>query len=777
MTRKLSRREFVRDAGGLVIGFSMLDAALAPQLLAQPAVSSMPGTVPPSPKKLESWLHILPDGGVQVFTGKLEIGMGVDTALTQIVAEELDLNPARVTFVLGDTATTTDQGGVGGSTSISQGSRPLRNVSAAARAALVQRASQQLGVPVDQLQVKDGVISVRGAGAQTVRSAGLQAGPTQITYGELASAIAAEQDLKVTGAGFALNVEGTAKPKNPATYTVVGTSVPRIDIAPKVLGTYQYITDVRVPGMLHGRVIRPAGVGATLVGVDDSPAKNIAGYVKTVVEKDFVGVVCETEWAAVKAARAVKVTWSAPLQAFPEQKDLYSYMRAAKPKATRQIPKTGDVDAALASAAKKIDARYDTPFQSHATMGPGCGVADVKSDGITTVWSGGQKPHALQKGYAQLLGVPLERVRVVWMQDAGSYGRPGFEDAGADAVLLSKAVGKPVRVQWMRHDMTAWGAKGPACVYDLAAAIDAQGNVTGVRFISRAFSGGEILYLPDAAGNYLGAQLTGIKNTTGVDEFADWGGAAPPYRFPSLDASSHVLAGFHDVASPLRSTHLRDPEGPATSFAVESFIDELAAAAGVDPLELRLKHIDEPRAKAALTAAAEKAGWDKRVSPKKNVTGDVVTGRGIALGTRNGTYVGTIAEVQVNRKTGDVKVTRIVCSHDCGLIVNPDALKSTIAANLVQSLGRTIKEEVRFDRSNVTSVDWNTYPVARASDVPPVVDIVLINRPDLPPGGAGEPSSRPTAAAIANAVFDATGARVRQIPLTPENVKAAMSRT
>jgi CO/xanthine dehydrogenase Mo-binding subunit len=229
------------------------------------------------------------------------------------------------------------------------------------------------------------------------------------------------------------------------------------------------------------------------------------------------------------------------------------------------------------------------------------------------------------------------------------------------------------------------------------------------------------------------------------------------------------------VASPLRSTHLRDPEGPATSFAVESFIDELAAAAGVDPLELRLKHIDEPRAKNALTVAAEKFGWDKRVSPKRNATGDVVTGRGIALGTRNGTYVGTIAEVQVNRKTGEVKITRLVCSHDCGLIINPDALKSTIAANLVQSLGRTTKEEVLFDRSNVTSVDWSTYRVARASDVPPVVDIVLINRPDLPPGGAGEPSSRPTAAAIANAVFDATGARVRKIPLTPENVKAALA--
>ena len=758
----ISRREFVRDAGGLVIGFSMLDVALAPRLLAQSAATA--GA--PSPKKLESWLRVLPDGGVQVFTGKLEIGMGVDTALTQIVAEELDLSPARVKFVFGDTSMTVDQGGVGGSTSVSQGSKPLRNVAAAARAALVQRASQRLGVPVDQLQVRDGVISVRSG-------AGLQA--RQITYGALAADIAASDELKVTGAGFALNVDAGAKVKDPSTYTVVGTSVPRIDMAPKILGTYHYVTDVRVPGMLHGRVVRPSGVGATLVTVDESAAKNIAGYVRTVVDKNFVGVVCDTEWAAVKAAKALKITWSAPLQAFPEQKDLYSYMRSAKPKATRQIPKTGDVDSALAGATKKIDARYDVPFQSHATMGPGCAVADVRTDGVTTVWSGGQKPHALQKGYAQLLGIPADRVRIVWMQDAGSYGRPGFEDAGADAVLLSKAVGKPVRVQWMRHDMTAWGAKGPACVFDLAGAIDTQGNVTGVRFVSRAFSGGEILYLPDAAGNYLGAQLTGIKNTTGVDEFADWGGAAPAYRFPNLDASSHVLAGFHDVASPLRSTHLRDPEGPATSFAVESFIDELAAAAGVDPLELRLKHIEEPRAKNALTVAAEKFGWDKRVSPKKNISGDVVTGRGIALGTRNGTYVGMIAEVEVNRRSGVVKVTRLVCSHDCGLIVNPDALKSTIAANLIQSLGRTTKEEVMFDRSNVTSVDWNSYKVARASDVPAVVDIVLIDRKDLPPGGAGEPSSRPTAGAIANAVFDATGVRIRQIPLSPEKVKAALS--
>jgi CO/xanthine dehydrogenase Mo-binding subunit len=763
--RGISRRAFVRNTGGLLIGFSVADSAIVPRLLEAQAAGA--GAMSPSPTRIDSWMHIEPGGGVRVFTGKLEIGMGVDTALTQIVAEELDVAPGRVSFVLADTLSTTDQGGVGGSTSISLGARPLRNAAASARAALLNLASRRLGVPADALQVKNGVVSIKTDPSKSV------------SYGELAAGpgLSGGETLKVSGAGFALNVEGTAKPKDPGAYTVVGTSVPRIDQAPKILGQYQYVTDVRVPGMLHGRVVRPAGVGAKFVSVDESSVAGIPGYVKTIVKGDFVGVVADNEWAAIKASRALKVTWSAPQQAFPEQKDLYAGMRSATPKATRASLKRGDAAAALAAAARTVKASYDFPFQSHATMGPGCAVADVHTDGVTTVWCGAQKPHALQRGFAQLLNVPADRVRVVWLQDAGSYGRPGFEDAAADAVLLSQAAGRPVRVQWMRADMTAWGTKGPACVFDLAAAIDAGGNVSGIRFESRAFSGGEVMYLPETAGNFLAAQLAGVPNTSGVDEFAQWGGEAPPYRFDNIDAVAHVLPGFFGGPSPLRSTHLRDPEGPATSFAVESFIDEIAAAAGVDPLDLRLKHIDEPRAKAALAAAAEKAGWTKRSgTPRAILPGNVSRGRGIALGTRNGTYVGTIAEVEVYRTSGIVKVTRFVCSHDCGLIVNPDALKSTIAANLVQSLGRTMTEETSFDRSNVTSVDWNSYRVAHVSDVPPVVDIVLLNRPDLPPGGAGEPSSRPTAAAIANAIFDATGARVRQVPLTPARVKAALAR-
>jgi nicotinate dehydrogenase subunit B len=761
----VSRREFVKDAGGLLIGFSLADSAVLPRVLA----AASPETIAtPSPSRLDSWLRIDKEGLVHVFTGKPEIGMGVGTAYAQIVAEELDVPVDRVVLVMGDTASTANQGGVGGSTSIMLGSKPLRNAAANARYLLTELASRRLGVPAADLEVIDGIVHVKGSAKGDASKS--------VSYAELVGAGDLNDTLKVSGDGFSLNVVGSGKPKDPSAYTIVGKPVPREDLPPKILGHFKYVTDVRVPGMLHGRVIRPSGVGATFVSVDETPAKAIPGFVKTVVKGNFVGVVAENEWAAIQAAKALKVTWTEPKQAFPEQRDLYKYMRSAPLKASKETLKRGDTAAALSNAPKKVEASYEFPFQSHATMGPGCAVADVHTDGITTVWSGGQKPHDLQRGFAELLRVPIDTVHVVWVEDAGSYGRPGFEDTAADAVLLSEAVGKPVRVQWMREDMTAWGTKGPAVVCDLAAALDAQGEATSVQFTSRAFSGGETHFRPGDAGNYLGAQLTGIPNTTGVDEFAQWGVESPPYAFQNILATAHVIPAFHDSASPLRTTHLRDPEGPATSFAAESFMDEIAAAAGADPIEFRLKHLDDPRAKAVLTAAAQKAGWDTRPSPKKGAAGgDIATGRGVGLSTRNGTYVGTVAEVEVNRMTGAVRVTRFVCAHDCGLIINPEALRTTIEANLIQSLGRSLKEEVTFDRSNVTSVDWITYPVARASDIPDRVDVILINHPELPSSGAGEPSSRATAAAIANAIFDATGARVRQAPLTPARVKAAVA--
>ncbi|HXA76880.1 MAG TPA: molybdopterin cofactor-binding domain-containing protein [Candidatus Acidoferrales bacterium] len=755
----ITRREFVRDTGGLLIGFSLADAAVLPRALAASPGDSMET---PSPDRLDAWLRIEKDGAVRVFTGKVEIGMGVETGFTQIVAEELDVAPGRVRFVMGDTSMTTDQGGVGGSTSIMLGAKPLRNVAATARFLLLKLASRRLGAPLEQLQARDGIVSIEGDASKSV------------SYGDLVRGADLNDALKVSGRGFALNVEGIGKPKDPASYTVVGKPLPRLDIAPKILGQWQYVTDVRVPGMLHGRVVRPARAGAKFVSVDEEAMKIIPGYVKTVVDGNFVGVVAESEWAAIRAAQALKVTWTGAVPVFPNQIELYDHMRSVTPKASRETVNKGDVVVALGSASRVLKARYESPFQSHATMGPGCAVADVHIDGVTTVWSGGQKPHALQQGFAELLRVPADRVRVIWVEDAGSYGRPGFEDAAADAVLLSRAVGKPVRVQWTRSDMTAWGTKGPAVICEMTAGLDPQGGVNAFRFTSHAFSGGEVMYLPSTAGNFLGAQLTGIPNTTGVDEFAQWGEECVGYAFPNVHADAHIVPGFLAVASPLRTTHLRDPEGPATTFATECFMDELAAAAGADPVEFRLKHLDDERLKTVLTNAADKFGWDSRPSPKKATgTSENTTGQGVALSLRGETRVATVAEVEVNRRTGAVHVKRFVCVHDCGLIINPEALRGTIAANLIQSLSRCLKEEVTFDATQVTSVDWNTYPVARASDVPDQVDIVLIDHPEIPPSGAGEPASRPTAAAIGNAIFDATGARVRRGPLTPERVQAA----
>jgi nicotinate dehydrogenase subunit B len=364
------------------------------------------------------------------------------------------------------------------------------------------------------------------------------------------------------------------------------------------------------------------------------------------------------------------------------------------------------------------------------------------------------------------------------MEDSGSYGRPGFDDVGADALVLSQAVGKPVRVQWMRGDLTGWGPKGPAAVFELSAGLDADGNISGVQFTSRAFSGGEINFIPTAKGNFLAAQLMGLPNTSAFDEFAEWGtagGGAAPYTIPDLLSTAHVIPSFHATPSPLAGTHIRDPNGPSTSFAVESFMDELAVAAATDPIKFRSKYLSDERAKAVLVAAAEKYGWEARPSPRRAPGGTVLTGRGVSLGIRGGTYVGNVAEVEVDRRTGVVRVVRFVMAHDCGLVINPLGLTQTLQANIVQTLSRTMKEEVRFDRNKVTSVDWVTYPIARMSEVPPRIDIVLLNRPELPATGAGEAGTRALAAAVANAIFDATGVRMRQVPFTTARVKTALA--
>lgn len=764
----MSRRDFVKSAGGLLVGFTMA-GTLVEVLHGQPAPQVPPaGPAPVGPPlaRIDSWLRIAPDGVVTVCTGKVEVGMGVNVALAQIVAEELSVPVNRVTMIMGDTSGTPDQGGVGSSNSIASGGAALRNVAATVRGLLLRVAARRLETPIEQLSLQNGIVSVKAMPARSV------------SYGELVREAGLGEELKVSGSGFTLNVQGSGTPKSPADYSIVGTSVRRTDVAEKMFGTFKYVVDVRVPDMLHGRVIRPPGAGAQVVSVDDAAAKRVAGFVQTVVKGNFVGVVATSEWGAVKAARAMTVNWSDPGNVFPDQRELYAHMRAVQPKASRESAKRGDAPAAMARAARRIEAVYEYPFHSHATMGPGCAVADVRADGFTTVWCGAQKPHQAQRGYAELLGVAPDKVRVAWVEDSGSYGRPGFDDVGADALVLSQAVGKPVRVQWMRGDLTGWGPKGPAAVFELRAGLDAEGNISGVQFTSKAFSGGEINFIPTAKGNFLAAQLMGLPNTSGFDEFAEWGtagGGAAPYAIPDILSTAHVIPSFHAAPSPLAGTHLRDPNGPSTSFAVESFMDELAAAAGMDPIRFRSRYLTDERAKAVLAGAAEKYGWDERPAPKRASREDTARGRGIALGIRGGTYVGNIAEVEVDRRTGVVRVLRYVMAHDCGLVVNPLGLTQTLQANVVQTLSRTMKEEVRFDRRTVTSVDWMTYPIGRMSDVPPQIDIVIINRPDVPATGAGEAGTRAVAAAVANAIFDGTGVRVRQVPFTADRIKSALA--
>jgi nicotinate dehydrogenase subunit B len=704
---------------------------------------------------LGSWLKFLPDGTVELAMGKVEIGMGTTTGLAMIVAEELDVPLSRVRLILGDTDRTPDQGGVGGSTSTETGSIPLRNVAAQARYVLVGAAAKQLGVDAANLTVSDGVVRDPASGKT-------------VSYGELVSALAAAAPMKVTGAGNGVNVVGEGKPKPVSQYKLVGTKVNRLDIDDKVFGRATYVVDLKLPGMVHGRVIRPEHAGVKLVAVDRSSIAGI-GDAKVLVIKDFVAVYASKEWDAVRAARQLKVTWSAPQTVYPEQATLESYLWSAPTQTRHTTLASGKVDE-LDANAHAVEAQYFWPFQAHATMGPGCGVADVKP-GSVTAWTGDQKPNALRVGLADLLDVPLDTVHVNFLQDAGSYGRSGLAESAADAAIISRAIGKPVRVQWMRHEMTQWGPKGPAMVSRMRGAVK-DGKVTALDIVMRGFNGNEIFSQPSSKGGMISGQFLGYPNVKDGVEYAEYGQSSIRYAIGNVRAISENVPPLIPLKSPLRTTHLRDPEGPQATFAVECFMDELAAAAGVDPVDFRLAHLTDQRAIDVTKAAAKAANWVTRAGTKPGA-GPVRTGRGIAIAQRGKTMIATVAEVSVNVTTGVVKVDRLVCAHECGIIVNPNALKGTIEANLVQSMSRALFEEVRFDRTTATSKDWHTYPVAHVRDIPKL-EVVMLDRKDLAPTGAGEPSSRPTAAAIANAIADAIGVRVRKAPFTPANVRAAL---
>jgi CO/xanthine dehydrogenase Mo-binding subunit len=649
-----------------------------------------------------------------------------------------------------------NQGGASGSTGIQFGGKQMRMAAAEARRVLVDMAAEKLGVPADTLTVSDGTV---GDGSK------------KITYGELIGGryfnVQLDWNKEI---GNTLYAPGKAKPKNPKDYKIVGQPLKRADIAPKVFCQEDYVTDVKVPGMVHGRVIRPPVAGATPVAVDESSIKDIPG-VKIVHEKDLLGLVADTEWNAVKAAQMLKVEWSNATPPFLDNaSSVYDHIRKA-PVRKREVEKqNGNVDEAFQSAARVIEAEYEWPFQSHSSMGPGCGIVEIKGDQVT-VWTGSPKPHYCRDGVAAILDVPPEKVEAKSFAGSGSYGRNDAGDACMEAAVLARATGKPVRVQYMRAQGTGWDPKGPASIHRARAAIDASGKVIAYEYSSKGFSRIDVDTNESKPWNTLAGQLLGVPLKSG-DGF---GVPAESYAFDNKRVSWETIAPLLDRASPLRTSHLRDPVGPQIHFASESFIDEVAASLEVDPVEFRLRHIKDARDIALIKAAAEKAGWQSRPSPRRGQTGNTVNGRGIAYSQRNGTRVAVVAEVDVDRSSGKIWARKFTVAHDCGLIINPNTLRQTIEANVIQGTSRTLWEEVTFDRKNVTSVDWATYPILDITQTPEKIDVVLLNHPEIPSSGAGEPSSRPIAAAIANAIFDATGVRLRRVPFSPDKVKAAFS--
>jgi CO/xanthine dehydrogenase Mo-binding subunit len=755
-TSSFNRRSVLLGGGALVVS---VGAAISLETVLSIGNAHAQGAKPPlTPDQLSSYIAVNADGTVSAFYGKMDMGHGLHVAIGQIVAEELDVPFKSVKVIMADTALTVNQGVASGSTGIQEGGKQMRVAAAEARRVLVEMAANQLSIPAEKLAVADGVVSA--SDDKTKR----------VTYAQLIGGkyfnVQLDWNKKY---GNPLYAPGKAQPKKPSEHKIVGQPIKREDVAPKVFAQEDFVTDVKVPGMVHGRMIRPAVAGSVPVKVDESSIKDIPGA-KVVWDKGFLGVVADKEWDAIQAAQKLKVEWSQVDAPFPEQASLYDHIRKASVR-KRQIEKeNGNVDEAFKNAAKVIEAEYEWPFQSHASMGPACALVEIK-DGQVTCWSGTQKSHFQQQGLAATLGVPVESVRVIWKAGPGSYGRNDADDAAMDAAVMANAVGKPVRVQYMRDQGTGWDPKGPASVHKVRAAIDASGKVTAYEFMTKAFSRVDV----DTNGSKPFDTLAGQARGGDLKSGDGFGIPAESYAFENKRAGWETIPPLLDRSSPLRTSHLRDPVGPQIHFASESFIDEVAAGLNVDPIEFRLRHIKDPRDTALLKAVAEKSGWQSRPSPRRDQTGNKVSGRGLAYSQRNGTRVAIVAEVDIDRSTGKIWARKFTVAHDCGQIINPDGLVKCIEGNIVQGVSRTLWEEVTFDRKAVTSVDWLTYPILDITETPGEVNVVLLNHPDIAPTGAGEPSIRPVAAAIANAIFDATGVRIRRVPFSPDRVKSALS--
>ncbi|MDE3135824.1 MAG: xanthine dehydrogenase family protein molybdopterin-binding subunit [Acidobacteriota bacterium] len=761
----LSRRAFLQGAGVLIVSFSALGkaATAGAQLF---GARSTPGA--PSPDQLDSWIAIAADGRVTAYTGKSEIGQGISTAQMQLVAEELCVPFDNVHLIYCETPITPDEGVTSGSQShpTNFNHRNLAQAAATARETLMQLGSRHLGVPAASLVARDGAIHIKNQPAK------------KVGYGTL-----------IGGKHFDLHVDPHAKRKPASEWTILGTPAKQPDLPAIVTGQFEFVHNVRLPGMLHGEVVRPPEVGATVIGVDEGSVSGMPGVVKVVVRKNFVGVVAQKPWQAIQAAKKLKVRWS-PGKGLPPQANYYEHLRNQKPTRDSLSVDSKDVPEKLAAAATVLKATYYYPYQMHGSMGTSCAVADVRGN-HATIYSPTQGVWPLRGSLAMLLGLDQENVKVLFRRGAGCYGLNGADAVSYDAAILSQAVGKPVRVQLSRKDEMAWENFGYAFVMDERAGLDAHGNI--VAWEHEAWfpvHGSRPGY--DTPGNVITGALVGFQSRP----FEPRSPAPEPRRFENHDNSvPSYCAGkvgdksegtgtieservlIHTVPSPFFTGPLRSPARLQNTFAHESFMDELAAQAKVDPVAFRLRHLSFPRLRDVVTAAAGAAKCDARPSPKPDLqkTG-VASGRGMACVAYEGGngYTAVVAEVAVDQDSGRIVVKRFVVSIDVGPISNPDGLKNQMEGGALQGMSRVLGEEVTWDDRKVTSIDWATYHTQFLGIEVPQVDVVLLNRPDDAATGAGETSITVVAAAIGNAVFDATGARLREAPFTSDRVKAAL---
>jgi nicotinate dehydrogenase subunit B len=736
----LPRRDFIKAGGALVVGFGLSDVIVA-QTNA-PTRGAVAG--PPDAQQIDTWLAIHADNTATVYVGFAELGQGTSTALLQIAADELDLEMSQITSVGLDTNVTPNQGGTYSSASIARGGPQVRAAAAEARLALLGMASKRLGAPADALRISKGVITTTS-------------GPSRVTYGEL-----------IGDRRFNLAFTGSAPLKKPADYAVVGTRVARRDLPDKVRGTHRYMQHVRLDGMLHGRVVRPRGqrtygVGAKIVSVDEASIRDIPG-VRVVRRGDFLGVVAEREWDAIRAARQLKVVWEAT-SALPGSDKIYERMRAATAK-DEVVLERGDTASAWTSVPHVVSFSAKAPYQAHAPFGPNCAVADVKP-GSALVMCSTQDVYATRRTLSGLLKIPQEQVRVQYYEGSGTYGHSCYDDVAQAAAFMSQDAGRPVRVQFMRWDEHGWDNYGPAHVGDVRAAADANGTLVAYEYQGWQHSW---------SGTETSAQLTGeravefnagpTQGVQGVNRLTCGG----QYRIPNLRLVNHKLP----VTDYLKAGWLRSPLDLSFAFVSEQAIDQLAHMLALDPYEFRKRNIADERWQGVLDAAAQAAKWTpKRATPKRS--GAIVAGRGIGLGTHLASWGGAVADLEVNTQTGQVRITHLYGALDAGLVVNPAIVESQIRGQLVQTASRMLHEEVTFDTSGVTSVDWTSYPILRFEECPEVTPVVVqrINERSL---GAGEEVMAAAAAAIANAFFNATGVRMDIFPFTRPRVLAALKR-